>query len=139
MKFWDSSAIVPLVVEEPSSLAMRDELKDDGDVVVWWATSVECVSALVRSSRTGRIADEAPAIARLDRIARLWREVEPAPEIRDAARRLIRVHDGLRAAHAIQLGAALAVAEQRPSSIGFVCLDDRLKAAADREGLRVRP
>ncbi len=139
MKFWDSSAIVPLVVEEASSRAMRDELEDDGDLVVWWATPVECVSALVRSRRTGRISDEAPAIARLDWIARRWREVEPAPEIRDTARRLIRVHEGLRAGDAVQLAAALAVAERRPSSLGFVCLDDRLKSAADREGLRVRP
>ena len=139
MRFWDSSAIVPLVVEEASSAAMRAQLEDDGDVVVWWATPVECVSALVRSRRTGRIADEASAIGRLDWIARRWREVEPVPAIRDEARRLIRVHDGMRAGDAIQLAAALAAAERRPSSLGFVCLDDRLKSAAEREGLRVLP
>ncbi len=139
MRFWDSSAIVPLLVEEASSASMRTQLRADGDLVVWWATPVECVSALVRSRRTGRIADEASGIERLDWISRRWREVEPSPAIRDEARRLLRVHDGLPAGDAVQLAAALAAAERRPSSLEFVCLDDRLKSAAEREGLRVLP
>ena len=139
MRYWDASAIVPLIVEEASSVAMRAQLAEDGDVVAWWTTTVECTSALVRARSAGRITDESPALERMDWIARGWREVEPAPEIRDEARRLLRVHDGLRAADALQLAAALAVAERRPSSLGFVCLDDRLRLAASREGLRVLP
>ena len=138
MRYWDSSAIVPLVVEEPASDAMRAQLREDGDLVVWWATPVECVSALVRSRR--RDASRTKLGARSTRLGRpsLARGRARAA-IRDEARRLIRVHDGLRAGDALQLAAALAAAERRPSSLGFVCLDDRLKSAAGREGLRVLP
>ena len=43
----------------------------------------------------------------------------------------------LRAADAAQLGAALLVTEEDPSSLTFVCLDEQLALTADREGLRV--
>ena len=43
----------------------------------------------------------------------------------------------LRAADAAQLGAALLVAEHLPPDFTFVCLDDRLGEAAEREGLQV--
>jgi len=47
---------------------------------------------------------------------------------------LLRIHP-LRAADSLQLAAALTVAEQEPSSLSFVCLDQRLAEAAIREGL----
>jgi hypothetical protein len=46
------------------------------------------------------------------------------------------VHD-LRAADAHQLAAAFVAAESRPPSLEIVTLDDRLAAAATREGFRV--
>ena len=60
-------------------------------------------------------------------------EVEPGEELRESAKRLLRVHD-LRTADALQLAAAVYVAEARPSTLEFVSLDDRLLAAARREG-----
>jgi hypothetical protein len=48
----------------------------------------------------------------------------------------LRVHD-LRVADALQLAAALAAAEARPATLAVVCLDDRLGAAAEREGFPV--
>ena len=42
----------------------------------------------------------------------------------------------LRAADAAQLGAALAVAAEQAPPLGFVCLDERLLDAAERDGLR---
>jgi hypothetical protein len=45
----------------------------------------------------------------------------------------LRVHP-LRAADALQLAAAYIAAERRPSSLELVILDDRLAAAARREG-----
>jgi hypothetical protein len=51
----------------------------------------------------------------------------------ESAKRLLRVHD-LRTADALQLAAAVFVAEARPPTLEFVSLDDRLLAAARREG-----
>jgi hypothetical protein len=62
-----------------------------------------------------------------------WHEVEPGEEVRESAKRLLRVHD-LRSEDALQLAAAVFVAEARPSTLEFVSLDDRLLAAARREG-----
>jgi hypothetical protein len=42
-----------------------------------------------------------------------------------------------RGADAVQLGAALAVAEDQPASLQVVTLDDRLAQTAEREGFRI--
>lgn len=55
MIFWDSSAIVPLCVNEPSSATARSILADDPVAVVWWTTRTECMSALARQTREGGI------------------------------------------------------------------------------------
>jgi len=54
VRFWDSSAIVPILVAESSSVAVMAEYERDPDLVVWWATEVECVSALARLEREQR-------------------------------------------------------------------------------------
>ncbi len=35
MRFWDASAIVPLLVSEPASEHMRNALNVDEDLIVW--------------------------------------------------------------------------------------------------------
>lgn len=75
----------------------------------------------------------AQAFERLDRLAASWFQVEPVDEIREVARRLLRVHP-LRAADALQLAAAYVVAERRPPTLEVVTLDDRVAAAGAREG-----
>ena len=67
-------------------------------------------------------------------LSQVWYEIQPGRRIKALAQRLLRVHP-LRAADSFQLAAALAVAEEEPSSIGFVCFDLRLNQAASREGL----
>src|SRR6185295_12646731 len=103
-------------------------------VAVAWTTLVECASAIARAERDHLLAlDQATAaFARLDELARVWREVEPTNDLRDIARRLLRVHP-LRAADAIQVAAATLAAERRPSSLAFVTLDIRLETAALKE------
>ena len=78
----------------------------------------------------------ARALARLDELRRAWAEVEALAAIRRTARRLLRVHV-LRAADAVQLAAALAAADGRPDLLLFVCLDQRLNEAAQREGFEL--
>jgi predicted nucleic acid-binding protein len=99
---------------------------------------VECASALARLEREGRlgVVHVRQCTDRLKRIAEGWHEVQPQGLIRESAKRLLRVH-GLRAGDALQLAAATIVAANDPASSPFVCLDDRLVAAAMREGFVV--
>ena len=138
MRFWDSSAIIPLTVTEASTDAVRAIAEEDPVMCVWWATEVECVSALARLERGEALTDTATTVAleRLDLLAESWNEVQPVVAVRGAARRLLRVH-ALRAGDALQLAAALIAAEGRPASLEIVTLDERLAAAARREGFRV--
>ena len=140
MRFWDSSALAPLIVEEPSSKPMRDLADDGRRIVVWWAASVECASAVARRERTGDLEPDgaSEAFATLASLGGDWSEVPPMDRLRDDARRIVRVHD-LRAADALQLAAARTATEQRPAMLEFVTLDERLALAARREGFPVLP
>ena len=138
MRFWDSSAIIPLAVTEASTEAMLAVADEDPVMCVWWGTEVECVSALSRLDREGALTDSAMTLAvqRLDLLAESWNEVQPVPAVRSAARRLLRVHP-LRAGGALQLAAAVVSAEGHPASLEIVTLDERLASAARREGFIV--
>ena len=134
MRFWDSSAIVPLLVVEESSRRLQSLAAQDSAMLVWWGSAVECVSALARRERDGTLDDQVVAFAfqRLQKLASDWHEVDPSDAIRETAARFVRVHP-LRAADAFQLVAA----EQRPSSLTIVTLDERLASAARKEGFAV--
>jgi hypothetical protein len=138
LRFWDSSAIIPLTVNEASTDAMRAIAEGDPVMCVWWGTEIECVSALARLDREGALNEGAitVAVGRLDLLAEGWNELQPVAAVRSVARRLLRVHP-LRAADALQLAAAVVAAEGQPASLGIVTLDERLAAAARREGFIV--
>jgi predicted nucleic acid-binding protein len=138
VRFWDSSAVLPLLVGEAKTDATQAIVGDDPVMLVWWATQVECVSAISRLERQGDLTSEATqeALERLDALAEGWNEVQPVEATRRAARRLLRVHS-LRAADALQLGAAVVAAEGHAPSLEIVTLDDRLAEAARREGFVV--
>lgn len=140
MRFWDSSAIIPLCIKEPYSETMRLLAQSDGDLVFWWGTPVECSSSFARLRREGAISgDDEQQIRRLvDQLAQCGTEIAPSEEVRATARRLLLRHP-LRAADALQLAAALVWAANRPDDLGFVCLDKRLRDAARIEGFTVFP
>jgi len=139
VKFWDSSAVVPLLVREARSGAAIAKLREDPEVAVWWGTPVECASAVARLERDGAPADRvAEAFARLDELARAWSEIEPHEDLRPIARRLLRVHP-LRAADALQLAAAYLLSERRPPTLEIVTLDERVRLAALKEGFLAPP
>ncbi len=135
MKFWDASAIVPLLMMEPTTRTVQALAAKDTSMVVWWATEVECASAIARLERDGALDESAStqAFDRLRSFASAWHEVEPGNAVREAAVRFLRVHP-LRASDALQLAAAFIAAERRPSSLEVVTFDDRLAAAARKEG-----
>ena len=140
MKFWDSSAIVPLLVMEASREPLLALLDQDPLMIVWWGTPVECTSAIARREREGSLSvtEATAALERLRTLSLAWQEVLPTEPVRSVAQRLLRVHP-LRAADALQLAAAVIAAEREPSSLEFISLDERLNAAAQREGFRILP
>lgn len=129
---------MPLVIAEQSSEATRGWLAEDPVLVTWAWTQVELASVVERRARDGQLSrtERRACFDRFDELSRAWDEVVDLPAVRARAMALLARHS-LRAADAAQLGAALVVAEGDPSSLTFVCLDDRLAAAADREGFRV--
>ena len=139
MKFWDSSALMPLLVEEEVTGAIRKLLLNEPGIIAWWGTPVECASAISRLEREGKLSPAAATetLERLDAHARHWHRIEPVDTVLEIARRLLRVHS-LRAGDSLQLAAAVLASEGRPSTLEFVCLDDRLGTAAQREGFPVR-
>jgi len=138
MTFWDSSALVPLLAGEPGTPALAARYRDDPEIVVWWATPTECASALARLERESALnpTETTEALLRLDALSIGWLQVEPVDEIREVARRILRMHP-LRAVDALQLAAAYLASERRPSTLAFVTLDLRLADAARREGFLV--
>ncbi len=138
MRFWDSSAVVSLLVEQPRSRACGDVLRSDVVQMVRLFTRTEVLSALHREERSGTLdaAGHRQATGRLERLAARWSEVDECLLVRDAAERVLRVH-ALRVAGALQLGAALVGCQHRPRGRSFVALDEALATAAEREGFEV--
>ena len=99
MNFWDSSAILPMVVQEASSAGLRKFFTSHPEAVAWWGTPAECASTLARLEREGGLDATAvtEALRRLQDIHEVWHEVQPVDMVRETAVRLLRTHP-LRAA-----------------------------------------
>ena len=138
MRFWDSSAILPLIIPDTRSESLVATLREDPAIAVWWVTPVECASALARLTREGRLDDVGSGIARrrLGEAAREWTEVPALERVRDQAMRLLRLHP-LRAADALQLAAAIVLSEHDPPTLPFVTVDQQLARAAELEGFEL--
>ena len=140
MKFWDSSAIIPLCLKEQMSEAVKRLSKADEDIVVWWTARVECLSALSKRRREGVLNTDAELKAReiLSALSAEWSEIQPTELVRQRAERLLSIHP-LRSADAFQLAAALIWSEESPQGLEIVCLDMNLREAAHKEGFSVLP
>ena len=132
--FWDSSSIVPLCVEQPSSVSAR-ALTEQVGLAVWWAAAVEVRSAVVRLVRMRQISSrgQVQAILLLDQLRRDWREIRPNDQIRDRAEQLLDRFP-LYAADSLQLAAAWIWCQGHPRDRRFVCGDAQLLDAARKLG-----
>jgi uncharacterized protein len=140
LRFWDASAVVPLLVNEPASSQMSGLVSTDPELAVWWGTRSECVSALARRTRQGVLTShgEAQAWVVLYRLSSNWYEIAPNDWVRALAEHFLIQHP-LRTADAYQLAAAYAWSGGHPQGGQFVCLDGRLRNAAQAEGFTVLP
>jgi predicted nucleic acid-binding protein len=140
VRFWDTSALVPLLLEQEASGTVRTLLDEDRAMAAWWGTPVECASAAARLRREERLAlaDEDAVLGLLRTLRASWLEVLPSDEVRNEATRLLRVHS-LKAADALQLAAATVLTGSRRSAVALVTFDERLALAARLEGFEVLP
>ncbi len=138
MRFWDSSAVVPLLLLQEATAKMEREYRSGAPVAVWCLTRVEAWSAVCRLRREGRIGSPEVRIARsrLQGLTTTWVELDDWRSAAARAQRLLELHP-LKAADALQLAAALVLAGERPEKVPFVTLDDHLAGAAEREGFEI--
>jgi len=138
VRFWDASGIVPLLLDEPGGKSLEVLLEEDPDVLTWWGTEVECISAVRRRERDGTLDRAAVEVtlASLSAWREEWSEVAPTDEVRRLAARILATHP-LRSGDALQIAAAVQAAAGRPGTLPFVVRDKRLADAASKEGFRV--
>ena len=138
MRFWDSSAVVPLLVEQDASSRAAGWIAEDDTIVLWTLTPIEVISALRRLVREKAIEERAARLAesRVDDLVGACHLVVDVDAVKSFATRLLRLHP-LRAFDALQLGAALHWAEGHPRGRTLHTLDSRLAVAAEREGFAV--
>lgn len=137
MRFWDTSAVVPLVTKEDTTQAMTALVENDPEMIVSCFTDVEVASAIWRQSRekkTAALQREADALLR--ELERRWLVVDDIATVTKIAREVLSRYP-LKAADALQLASALSVVGEDKSAIPFVTLDDRLGNAARSEGFDV--
>jgi len=140
MKFWDSSALIQLFVEQDQSVILRKIVKDDTDIVVWWGTILECESAIARLRRECIVTvdQEEQIRSKLKIASSCWIEIMPGEQVRQVASRLL-INHPLRTADSLQLAAAITWAGAPVQDDCFVCLDSKLKEAARKEGFSLLP
>lgn len=135
MRFWDSSAIVPLLIAQESSARQQKLRREDPELLVCWLSHCECFSALARLEREQKLSFKAfqTAHQRLLALSKHWYVVAPEQGLEDETKRVLRLHT-LRCADALQLASAVLASEKNPGSLEFVTLDERLARAAAKEG-----
>ena len=135
--FWDSSALIPLCIQERSSDKVKT-LAKQFPPVVWWATTVEIHSAIARLHCSDELDDAGrqAALSRLAVLSRGWREVLPSDKLREQAGVLLDTYS-LRAADSLQLASAIIWCQQRPTRRKFVSSDLRLCEAATQAGFTI--
>jgi hypothetical protein len=136
--YWDTSAIVPLLLAEAGTEQRSQQLRTCPEMITWWGTRLECISALCRRKREASIDPIAfeHGINRLDALSEQWIQVSPSPALAARAERLLRIHP-LRAADAMQLAAALVALQEQTSDTAFYTADNRLAVAASLEKFTV--
>ncbi|MGH9465891.1 MAG: type II toxin-antitoxin system VapC family toxin [Terriglobales bacterium] len=139
MRFWDASALSPLIVADRFTKMAIALARQDDAMMVWWASRIECASALSRRERESLLTSEQSAASwrRLERMALSGHEVAPSEELRTESVRLLRRYP-LRAGDAQQLAAASLAGRRQPQPLPVVTFDDRLAAAARDEGFAVQ-
>lgn len=135
IRYFDASALVKRYVEEPSSEIVRQGMRD-AILITSRLTEVEVISALVRRWRQGDLTEEAldRTLEALQADLQSLNLIEPVAEITALAGTLLRSHP-LRAGDALQLASSVYLQRKVRGKLEFWAFDQRLNAAAAKEGL----
>ena len=133
MKFWDTSALVPLVTKEEQTARMQQVMASDQNVAVSFITPVELTSTIWRRGRRYDHTSFRRSLFKIAEIESNWTLIDDLEPLIKTARQLITKHV-LRSGDAIQLAAALLLAGEHPEDLPFVSLDRDLTRAAGEEG-----
>lgn len=140
MKYWDASALVPVLFEKEGRNALSLIMEEDSIAVSWWGTPVEVFSAIWRRRRGNPWSEEefAVIVEEFGILTDSLHLVDATPQLRERALRLLAMHP-LKSGDALQLASALHWAEENPRGMHFVCIDKQLATAARAEGFTVLP
>jgi predicted nucleic acid-binding protein len=138
MQFWDSSALLPLVVRQrPFSDRCRRAFGGEASRAIAFLARVECRSAIERLAREGILDTRARrrSLTKIDKLVAAFDIVTFSAEVEARALALLGRHP-LRALGALQLGCAQGLAPRRATDTlpEFVCCDRKLAEAAAAEG-----
>src|SRR5689334_258550 len=99
--FWDSSALLPCLIQQEATARARQWLRKRSQPVVSWLTVVEINSALARLGHEGLLNRTGHGVAmnQLRRLESRWVEVLPTTGLRRLANELLYKYE-LRAADA---------------------------------------
>jgi uncharacterized protein len=136
--FFDTSAIVPLCVAQPSSQRARQAYRGFSRQVVAWSTVIEATGAIYKATRVSglKATNAKRALDRLVQLEKRWAEIVTGDRVRDIALDVLRNYD-LRSGDAIQLASALVWCREKARHRSFVCFDNMLGAAARSIGFDV--
>lgn len=135
MKYWDSSALVTLFVEQPCSAKYAALYEREGQVITAWHSVAECASAFCRLRREELLTEAqlTELLTHLQTQAENWYILASGNRLEKLTLRMLRIHP-LRAMDAIHLAAACLVRGDELAPMGFFTEDARLTEAAAKEG-----
>jgi len=133
--YFDTSAVIPLIIDEPTSATCERLWNEAARVVSVRIMYAEARAALAMAKRIGRLTSRelTPAVQLLDTLLDRLDTVEITEALVFNAGAMAQEH-GLRGHDAVHLAAALAVADE---DAVLVTGDHQLSAAATRLGLAV--
>jgi predicted nucleic acid-binding protein len=138
MQFWDSSALLPLVVHQPPfTNRCRRAFRQDVLRAASFLARVECRSAVERLVREGALKPAArrQSLARVDKLLAAFDIVAFSADVESHALAVLGRYP-LRSLDALQLSCALSLcppSDPEPRG-GLVCCDRKLAEAAVAEG-----
>lgn len=136
MRFWDTSALVPLLTQQETTAAMTALFRQDRNIVAAFITPTEVTSALWRKAGVNadlrRLAEQRYAVLEAN-----WTLVDDYEIVLRLAKKFAAQYE-LRAGDAIQLACAIS-AGLPPAELPFVVRDYDLATAARAEGFPVLP
>jgi len=141
VNFWDSTAILPLLLNGPISDELISLLRaEKGKMIVWWGATIECSSAISRLRRMNFLDQDGEAKARemLRVLQHSWQEISPLDDVREEAIKVVHRYP-LKPAESLQLAAAVIWTNHHPAGKRFVSLDGWLREAAITEGFVLIP